>query len=252
MVFITVDNPVVWDGMFHATVHCAQSAPAPCRGDVDFRVKGGDQPALIRIAPGKSKKVTADPGGLSVGKNVTKVVVRIEPTGEPSVDVTRRLVHRKYGGGGGGSGDYPITHVVRDRRGDGAGPLDLRKAEAHIRGHRLIITWTCWGTVTPAKMDHDSANFDANVYTRQPHTAAARKMHATAFYGHHGPVLFAGPVMGPNNWGGRFSRPNRHAIRMSIPLTRYGPHVRQLWIEPGTVSYGGAYDGTPGTIHFRV
>jgi len=249
-VFITVDTPVVWDGMFHATVHCAKSAPAPCTGDVDFRVKGGDQSAAIRIAPGKSKKVTADPGGFGVGKGEKTVVVRIEPTGEPSVDVTRRLVHRSFAGGTGGD-EWPIRHVVRDRRGDSGNPLDLRKVEAHVRNHRLIMTWTCWGVVTPYKMSHNVANFDMKVSTRTPEAGPAKKF-ATVFYGSHGPVLFAGSQFGPNDWGGRFYRPSRHAARMSVPLSRYGRHVRELWLEPATYGYHSGQDEVPDMIHFRV
>src|SRR4051794_21646401 len=99
--------------MFHATVRCAKSAPAPCLGYVDFRVKGGDQAASIRIAPGKTKKVTADPGGFGVGKDETTVVVRIQPKGAPSVDVSRRLVRRSNT-----HSEMTVNHVVHDRRGD--------------------------------------------------------------------------------------------------------------------------------------
>jgi hypothetical protein len=58
--------------------------------------------------------------------------------------------------------------------------------------------------------------------------------------------------MGPNDWGGRFYRPNRHAVRMSMPLRRFGRHVKQLWIEPATIGYASGYDMARGTIHFRV
>src|SRR4051812_30195303 len=239
----TVPNPVVYDGMFHVKVHCAAAAPAPCKGGVYVKVKGkGEAEAQFRVPAGQTKTVVADPA-FDPGHPKGTVDVRIESGEEAPVTVTRRLVTR--GTPDRPHTDYPITHVVRDRHGDGAGPLDLRRAEAHVRNHRPIITWVCWGTVTPAKMDHDVASFDANVYTRKPHSAGARRQHATAFYGDHGPVLFAGPEMGPNDWGGRFYRPSRHAIRMSIPLRRYGRRVKQLWIEPATVGTRGGYDSAP-------
>jgi len=257
--FATVPNPVVYENtIFHVKVHCAANAPKVCEGDVIIRVKGkGDTGGHYRVVPGKTKTVDAD-STIQIGKETDTVYVSIDPNGEtgngdlPSKFVARRLVVRQNSGGGGGQGDYPFTHVVRDGRGDGAGPLDLRKAEAHVRGHRLILTWTCWGTVTPAKMDHDSASFDARVYTRKPDGVHHSRKHATVFYADHGPVLFAGAEFGPNDWGGRFYRPNRHAVRMSMPLSRFGRRIKQLWIEPATVGYAGGSDNTRATIHFRV
>ena len=253
--FITVDNPVVWDGMFHATVHCAASAPAPCTGDVDFRVKGGDQPAVVRIAPGKSEKVAADPGDFSVGKTETTVVVRIEPTGEPSVDVTRRLVHRAYENSAVGNGGMSIRHVVHDKRGDAGGSnvLDLRVVHAWIHRGRLVLRWTCWGTVTPAKMDHDSSNFAASVRTNRNQNNNT-DYNVGFFYWHGHPFAQAGRTQfgNPNV---RTSLPDRHSAQVAIPLSTFG-HPKRFYIFMYSNPYVGPHSWSDGAdreeIYFPV
>lgn len=247
--FATVPSPVVYEQtIFTVKVHCAAAAPQRCEGDVALRFKGKDLGSThYRVPPGATRKARLD---LGEPVKVTRSDHAIEVSLDGATYVKRRLLVRT-GGGGAAHTDFPLTHVVKDRRGDGAGPLDLRRAEAHVRNHRLIITWVCWGTVTPAKMDHDVAGFDAEVYTRKPY--AARKQHASVFWADHGPVLFAGSELGPNDWGGRFYRPSSHAVRMSIPLRRFGRRVRQLWIMPATyATRTGRNDRTRGTIHFRI
>src|SRR3954452_20214707 len=105
--------------MFHVKVHSAAASPGACRGDVDVRVPQGDASAAYRVGRGKTRTVTADPS-FAIGRKLTKVVVRIEPVGQPSADVTRRLVRRTAAGGSGdgGGGDIPLRHVSTDLRGD--------------------------------------------------------------------------------------------------------------------------------------
>jgi len=258
-VFATVPNPVVYENtIFHVKVHCAADAPRVCEGDVTIRVKGeGDASGHYRVAPGATKKVIAD-SGLNLGKENDTVFVSLDPKGETGADdaptpfVRRRLLVRQSdsGGGGGGGSQWPIKHVVRDKRGDSGNPLDLRKVEAHVRRGRLIMTWTCWNVVTRYKMSHDVANFHMSVYKREP--GGPSRLSASVFYGDHGPVIFAGATLGPNDWGGRFYRPNRHAVRLSVPLKRFGRHIRQLWLQPATFGYHPGEDQVRDMIHFRV
>ena len=254
LVLATVPNPVVYEkAVYTVKVHCAPEATAPCTGDVWLHLAEKDiGPGPFQVAAGKTVKVRIKAGDARPGPGTSTIKVSFGVDGRTFERRLKADVPAPADPGGGPHTDYPITQVVRDRRGDGAGPLDLRKAEAHVRNHRLIMTWTCWGTVTPAKMDHDSANFDARVYTRKPHDVQQSRMHATVFYGDHGPVLFAGAEMGPNDWGGRFYRPNSHAVRMSMPLRRFGRRIKQLWIEPATVAYAGGEDTARATIHFRL
>jgi hypothetical protein len=247
--FATVPNPVVFDGLFHVKVHCAAEAPEPCKGGVYVKVKGkGEAMGSFRVAAGATKTVVADPA-FDPGHPKGPVDVRIESGNEPPVTVSRKLVVRKAPDPGGGE-EWKVKHTVRDKAGDGAGPLDLRKVEAHVRHRRLIITWTCWGTVTPAKMDHDVASFHAFVYTSQP--AGHTRKSAAVFYGDHGPVIFAGTELGPNDWGGRFYRPNAPSARISVPVRRFGPHVRHFWLLVSTMGYHGGEDQIRDFIYFKV
>jgi hypothetical protein len=168
------------------------------------------------------------------------------------IDDVRALSRRapQTGPDGGSGGAWPIRHVVRDKRGDSGNPLDLRKAEAHVRNGRLVMTWWCWGTVTPSKMSHDVANFHMVIYTHEP--AGHSRLSAGVFYGDHGPVIQAGAELGPNDFGGRFYRVSSHAVRLSVPLKRFGRHIRQLWLQPQTLGYRPGEDDTPDFIHFRV
>ena len=252
----TVPNPVVYEkAVYTVQVHCAAEATEPCAGSVWLHLNADDiGPGPFQVAAGKTVKVRIRAGKAKPQPGEKTIKVSFSLEGQSFDRRLKGAPPAESGGGGGGAHvDYPITHVVKDRRGDGVGALDLRRAEAHVRNRRLIITWTCWRAFTPAQMSHDAGGFDANVYTRKPHTAGATRQHASVFYGTHGPVLFAGSEQGPNDWGGRFYRPNSRSVRMSIPLSRYGRHVRQLWIEPSAYATTNLhYDMTESTIHFRT
>jgi hypothetical protein len=242
----TVPDPVVWDGMFHVKVHCAAASPGPCRGDVDVRVPQGDASAFYRVGRGKTRTVTADPG-FSIGPKLAKVVVRIEPAGQPSVDVTRRLVHRAAAGNGGGS-DVPFRHASTDRRGDGAGPLDLRTFSAYVRKGRLVLTWTTWRPFTPAQLDHDTGNMAAEVFKAKPQGKPGN-YGAGVFYLRGSPVAKGGnsDFYDP---GIRITRPSRRSIRIAVPMSRYGRRPRQLWIFP--IARAGDAEDEGGPVHIKV
>jgi hypothetical protein len=244
----TVPNPVVWDGMFHVKVHCSAAAPVPCRGDVNVRVPGlGDASGNYRVKPGATKSVLVDPA-FGIGKKLRSVTVRIEPAGEPpSADFKRRLVQRPSAGGGGGGGGFPITHVTKDRRGDGAGALDLRRFTAYVRHRRLVLTWTCWRPFTAAQLDHDTGSVAADIFTSRPRGRA--RYRAEGFYLRGAPVAKGGSsdFYNPRI---RVSRPDRRSVRLSIPLGLYGKPKR-VWVFPFIRTPQGEDEAEPASFRVR-
>lgn len=250
MLAVTVPNPVVFDGMFRVKVHCAP--PAVCRGDVNVQVIGkGDATANYKVAPGKTKRITVDPP-FSVGKETDTVTVRIEPQGEPATEVQRRLVVRQNAGGGGSGGGVrdphprPL-HVVTDKRGDGVARLDLRRVTAYVRHRRLVLTFSCWRRFGPADMDHDVANFRADITLHQHDPPT--DLSTGVFYSHGAPFVQAGRSQFPNRRV-RFSRPDRRSVRLAIPLSAFG-HPKRLWIWPRTQGYRHGEDRAP-PLYVRV
>jgi hypothetical protein len=236
--------------MLHVRVHCDAAAPARCEGFVAVLVPGKtDASNDYFVAPGKTSSVTVDPP-YQIGPKLRRVTVRLEPADGAAVEVTRRLIRRPAPGGGGGTGNaVPITHVARDRRGDGAGPLDLRKFTGYVRQGRLVLTWTTWRPFTAAQLDHDTGNMAAEVF-KTPPRGKPSKYGAGVFYLRGSPVAKGGAsaFYDPNI---RISRPNGRSIRIAVPLSVYGKRPRQLWIFPYARTPGGE-DSTGEIVHFRV
>jgi hypothetical protein len=249
MLAVTVPNPVVWNGNFHVKVHCLAAAPSSCRGFVDVRVPGGGR-ALndYSIRPGRTTTVTTVRQGHSfkVAKTLRTITVMIEPPDGAVLTLRRRLVQRAPPVAGGDA--IALTHVVMDRRGDGAGPLDLKRFTAYVRRGRLVLTWTCWRRFTAAQLDHDTGNMAAEVFKAAPHGAPGH-YGAGVFYLRGSPVAkggnsdFYNPAI-------RVSRPDRRSIRIAVPLSVYGKRPKQLWITPFARTDTGEDQGE--FVHIRV
>jgi hypothetical protein len=250
-VLATIPNPVVWDGMFHVKVHCAAAAPARCEGFVDVRVPGkGDASNDYVVTPGRTNTIRVDPP-FTIGKRLRSVTVRIEPRDEPAVTVTRRLVRRAAPQPG--STVIPLRHVVRDRRGDGVGPLDLRRFTGYVRRGRLVLTWITWRPFTAAQLDHDTGNMASEIFKAAPHGKPGN-YGAGVFYLRGRPVAKGGNSEFYNPQI-RVSRPSRSSIRIAVPLSVFGKRPRQLWIVPFARTAGGAGRGHQdegGFVRFRV
>jgi hypothetical protein len=142
----------------------------------------------------------------------------------------------------------PFSHVVKDRRGDGAGPLDLRRFTAYVKGGRLVLTWTTWRPFTAAQLGHDTGNMAAEVFKAKPHGVPGR-YGAGVFYLNGSPVAKGGnsEFYDPSI---RISRPSRRSIRIAVRLSAYGRRPRQLWITPYARTPSGEDQGD--FVHIRV
>ena len=238
----------VWDGMLHVPVRCGLATGA-CSGDLTVRVPG-ETAALAetsyRVAAMSMRSVLVDPAAAASRRlaRLASVDARLSSGGPGApVQATLRVVHRMA--------TTPTrsreVHLVHDRRGDGVRRLDLRAVTARVVRGRLILRFTCWRAFGPADMDHDVANFHADVTL---HSADQPRHWFVGFFFWHGqPFAQAGASLFPNRRV-RYSRPDGHSIRLSVPVRAFG-HPRHLWIYPSVRGYRHDEDDAP-RLNVRV
>jgi hypothetical protein len=240
----------VWDGMLHVPVRCGLST-GTCAGSLTVRAPGETSvlaASEYRIAAGATRSVLVDPGAAASQRimRLTSIDARLSTAQGEEARATLRVVHRRSGSSGPASPSREVL-AVHDRRGDGVRRLDLRKVTVRIAHRRLILRFVCWRTFGPADMDHDVANFHAFVGLRA--SEPPRHRFIALFFAHGHPFTQAGASLFPNHRV-RYSRPDRHSARLSVPVSVFG-HPKRLWIYPATFGNPRGEDRAP-RLNVRV